>query len=286
MKHKFIWLIPTSISIVTAALFPIMAADAVTILPPFLSLLLTYIFASIMLLWLVAWQKKLHELKNKVAWKYGLYVGLLNSVAFYGFYYFGLITTSPGNAALIAQTEVIFSFLFFQAWHKEALSRSHIIGAFLIIIGAIYLLTPKTTDWNVGDILICAGMIFAPFGNHFAKLARKEVSVTTLLTMRYTASLPFLFVLTCIFEWSVGTTEIQWALKGLFLTAWLVFVLKNICWVEAIRHVTVTRILSIHGFAPFLTLLFVWILKDTEPTSTQIISGIPMLIWVLLLCRK
>ncbi len=280
------WLLPTIISITMAALFPIMASDAVRALPPFMSLGITYVFASSMLLLILWIQKKTHELKNIRAWKYGLYIGLLNSIAFYGFYYFGLLTTSPGNAALIAQTEVIFAFLFFQVGKKESLSRVHIIGAILIILWALYLLLPRTTGWNTGDILICIGMMFAPLGNHFAKISRKETSVTTVLTTRYITSIPFLIVLTLLFETTPDISTVRDVLPALVMMAGLVFVLKNICWVEAIRHVTVTRILSIHWFAPFLTLMIIWMFRDTAPTTIQLVSGLPMLVGVLLLCRE
>lgn len=108
------------------------------------------------------------------------------------------------------------------------------------------MLLPRTTGWNTGDILICIGMMFAPLGNHFAKISRKETSVTTVLTTRYITSIPFLIVLTLLFETTPDISTVRDVLPALVMMAGLVFVLKNICWVEAIRHVTVTRILSIH----------------------------------------
>lgn len=280
------WLLPTIISILISAIFPIMAFDAVKLLPPFLSLFVTFFFASIILLCVVIWKKKTHELKNPVAWKYGIYVGLLNSVAFYGFYYFGLLHTSPGNAALIAQIEVLIAFLLFQSWHKEALSRSHILWILCILAWAVYLLLPKTVWWSIGDILVWIGVMFAPLGNHFAKLARKEVSATSVLLIRYITALPFLLFLTLLFEKWINIDKVSDTFWSLIMMAALVFVLKNICWIEAIRHVTVTRILSIHGFAPFLTIIFMWILRDTIPTIPQIVSGIPMVLGVYLLTRE
>lgn len=286
MNKKKTWLYPTFWSIVIAGIFPILASEILKNSQPFLQLTGTFFFASIVLWILLLIKGKLHELKNPSAWKYGLLTWVLNWALFYGFYYLGLKFTTPWNAALISQSEVIFSFLFFQSWKKEAFSKEHIFWSLLLVFWALYIILPKTDGINIWDILVLLAMVFAPLWNYFQKKWRTYVSVYSFLFMRYITTIPFVIL------WSFLLGEYKhFELNGLVISQmilmWiLVFTIKNILWVEAIKMVTVTRILALHGFAPFLTLVILWIFFHTPPTTTQFIVGLPMFFGVLLLTKK
>lgn len=285
MKSKMTWLYPTFWSILIGSIFPILASETLKSAPPFLTLTITFFIAAIALGIVIIFQKKTKELSHKSAWKYAFYTGIFNGVLFYGFYYFGLLTTSPWNAALVAQTEVVFSFLYFQAWHKESLSKNHIIGALLLILWAVYLIIPRTSWWNHGDILVLIGMMFAPLGNYYQKKWRTKISAQTFLFMRYICTIPFVFTISFMRN-EIGTPLWYNILWQMALMGIMVFVIKNILWVESIRLVTVTRILALHGFMPFLTIILVWWIYWNLPTQAQLMSGIPMIIWVYFLSKE
>lgn len=285
MEHKTTWLYPTLGSILIGSIFPILASHTLKSAPAFLTLTVTFSVAVIILWIIILLQRKIYELKNKEVWRYGLLTGIFNGLLFYGFYYAWLLSTTPGNAALIAQTEVIFSFLYFQAWHKESLSRSHIWGAVILLCWAIYILIPKSTGWNYWDLLIMIGMMFAPVGNFYQKKWRTHASSYTFLFTRYICTIPFVLWASLLSR-EVYTPITWWVFLQMALMGTVVFVIKNILWVEAIKTITVTRILALHGCMPFLTFLIIWVFQWLPPTISQLVSWIPILAWVILLSRK
>lgn len=286
MKNKSAWLYPTFGSILIGAIFPILASSTLKSTPPFLTLTLTFVTAAIFLGFILLIQGKIGELRNKKAWEYWFLTGVLNGACFYGFYYFWLLSTTPWNAALVAQTEVFFAFLYFQAWKKESLSKEHIFGILLLIVWVIYLLLPKASGWNLGDIIILIGMMFAPLGNYYQKTGRTHVSSYSFLFIRYICTIPLTGAISLLSGEKVDILILHSVIWQIILMGVIVFVVKNILWVEAIKTVTVTRILALHGCMPFLTLLIIWAFQGWLPTSTQLFSWIPILIGVILLSRK
>lgn len=49
---------------------------------------------------------------------------LIIGIGFYSFYFLGLQYTTAGNASIIAQTEVLFSFIFFTYYEKNIYQSS------------------------------------------------------------------------------------------------------------------------------------------------------------------
>ena len=134
MNKKQNWLIYMLLSTIIWSFFPIISGISLKNIPPFFLLMLATFFAGVSFFIVILVQKKLHELRNIQAWKYALFASVLIGVFHYGFYFSGLRYTTPGNAGIIAQTELIFSFFFFQLGKKESLSWKHIGGIVLIFV--------------------------------------------------------------------------------------------------------------------------------------------------------
>jgi uncharacterized membrane protein len=98
MENKNSWLYFTLGSALLWSLFPIISSDALKTTPPFLTLSITLLIASIFFFALVIVSGKFHELKNIKAWKYATITAIFIGVLHYGLYYSGLRLTSPGNA--------------------------------------------------------------------------------------------------------------------------------------------------------------------------------------------
>lgn len=284
--HKNSWITFTYISIVLWAIYPVLAWATVRDTPPFFSLVLTFTISSILFLPVITWKRGWSELKNPLAWKYGFLAAIFIDVVLYGLYYSGLRFTSANNAALVAQAEVIFSYFFFQIIRKERFTREHIFWTILILLGATYLLFPGSSKWNIGDVMVCLAFVFAPLGNLYQKKWREHISSTSFLFIRYICSIPLVLLMSIGF-WEIHAWIFSWQL---FWQIWgmslLVFVVLNIFWVESIKDETVTRILALYGLVPFFTMLIMWALYHTAPTSAQLISGIPMFLGVYLLTKK
>lgn len=283
---KNTWIFSTFWSIILGALFPILASQVVHEVPPFLTMGITYWIAFLIILVIIIFSWKLPELRNKKALKYAFFAAIIIGVINFGLYYYGIQFTTPGNAALISQTEIIFSFIFFQILRKEPLSRSQMIGTLCVIAWAVYLLFPKSTGLNRGDLYILSAMMLWPIGNYFQKQWRHIISGFSLLLIRFWVALPFILVISTISHESFPSTfssTLLWQILGIAI---LINICKKLFWLESIKNITVSRVLALHGLIPFFTLLFAWVFLGTSPTSTQLIAGVPMIIGVLLLTRK
>src|SRR3989344_2654170 len=135
-------------------LFPVITVSTYSNVTPLMSLALSTLLAVPIFAGMLFYKNRWAELKNLSALKDILITTILLGILFYVLFFFGLKYTSPGNASLIALTEVFFSFVFFNIWHKEHISARHIFGAVLMIAGAFIVLYPNKTSLNIGDLLI------------------------------------------------------------------------------------------------------------------------------------
>lgn len=240
-------------------------------------------FAMLFFAFLVTFKKQWHQVFDRRIWKDVLYVAFFLGILLYALYYSGLRYTSAGNASLIGQTEIFFSYLFFQVWKKDKLSMVHGIGAFLMVVGAIIVLLPNFTDLQMGDLLILAAMACAPFGNYFAQRARKKVSSETVLFVRSFISTPFLFILAALFGQAAFSSATIASLPLLALYGVAFFGVEKILWLEGIHRIPVTKANAITCITPLITLLTVWVLQGEIPTPFQVFSIIPLGLGLILL---
>jgi drug/metabolite transporter (DMT)-like permease len=187
--------------------------------------------------------------------------------------------------SIIGLFEVFTSFLFFNLFHKEAFSRVHMIGALLMIFGALIILVPKAEGGiNIGSFFILCATVIAPFGNRFQQKARALVSGETVMFLRNTFAALIFSLLAFIFKQttlagSITTTIII----ALFANAILIFGVSKLLFIEAIHRVTVTRVIAMSSICPLLTLLIAWFILGTKPETLQLLALIPLAVGVLLL---
>ncbi len=118
------------------------------------SLALSSFFASAFFACIITYKKLWHELTVKEALWDVLWGTLLLGIIYYLLQFAGLSLSTPGNAALVSQMEILFSFLLFNVWQKEYLDSSHLLGSGLMLIGAAIVLLPKGSGVSLGDGLI------------------------------------------------------------------------------------------------------------------------------------
>ena len=83
-------------------LFPIITVLSFKTIPSMVSLTISTFLTSIIFFIVILYKGKLHELKNTLLWRYISIVVIFIGIFYYGFYYFGLTHTTPGNAVIIA----------------------------------------------------------------------------------------------------------------------------------------------------------------------------------------
>lgn len=263
--------------------FPIFIIQAFQTVGPHVVLAWNSFFAMIFFAFLITFQKRWYQVFDRAVWKDMLYVALFLGILLYAFYYSGLQYTNAGNASLIAQTEIFFSYLFFHVWQKDTLSRLHALGAMLMVIGAAIVLLPNYQELRIGDFLILVAMACAPAGNYFSMHARKKVSSEAVLFVRLFVSTPFLFFLAFLFGQMTLSGTVMSSLPYLAILGILFFGIEKILWLEGIHRISVTKANAISCITPPITLFAVWVLHNQVPTTFQLTSIFPLAAGLILL---
>ena len=265
------------------AFFPVITVLSYAWIPSLHSLAWSTLFATLTFAIVVSYRKRWGELRNPQLWKYGLLIAFFIGILFYGLYYVGLETTTPGNAAIIALFEVFTASVFFHVFRGEKIPFPHMAGALLMIVGAVIVLAQGFTDFHIGDLLILVATFFTPMGNYFQQRARAIASSDTIMFMRSLLSVPFLFLLAYTLHPNIGLTQVQSSLPILLFSGIILLGLSKIFWIEGIHRISVPKALALQSVVPFLTLLIAWVILAQQPTIWQLTSLVPFVLGVLLL---
>ena len=264
-------------------LFPVITILSLNYLSPLASLAWSTLCSIPVFALILGFKKNWKEITDPSALRDILLMTFFTGILYYVLLFSGLRHTSAGNAGIIALTEVFFSFLLFHVWHKDYISKGHIIGSCLMLLGAIVVLYPNLTEFKIGDILILLAAFIAPFGNFFQQRARKKVSSETILFVRSLIATPFLFAIAYVFGQTSTLSGVRESVFLLLLNGLVLFGFTKILWVEGIHRISVTKANALSSINPLVTLLFAWLLLSNVPTVWQILSLAPMISGLILL---
>ena len=266
--------------------FPIITVLTYHKVPSLIALGWDTFFSAIFFLVLVAVRNRWHEFNSRYFWKYMFGTSIIIGVLFYGFYFIGLSKTTPGNATIIALTEVLTSFIFFNIYKKEIFSKSHIFGAVLMILGALFVLVPGYSGAHLGDFLVLLATIVAPLGNYFQRKARTVASAESMMFARCIISVPFIFILAKVLGMHSVPGGVYSTLPYLILAGVAFFGLSKYLWIEAIHRISITKASALASLTPLLTLLLAWLILHQVPTVWQVASLVPFIVGTLLLTNN
>lgn len=264
-------------------LFPVITVLSYATVPSLISYAWSSIFAALFFAGLVTFRGKWSELLNLELWKYSAYIILFIGILYYGLFFVGLTMTSPGNAAIIALFEIFTSFVFFHVIRRDQISGTHIIGAGLMLTGAIIVLGRNFSGINLGDVLILAATAAAPAGNLFQQRARLIASSEAIMLVRTLATIPIIFALAYLLKMHASLADVQASLLFLVINGVLLFGFTKLLWIEAIHRISVTKANALSSLAPLATLVFAWIFLTQLPTVWQLLSLVPFMLGTLLL---
>ena len=266
--------------------FPVLALLAYNFLSPLKVLAWSTFFASIFFGLLLFLQKRWKEIFVREAWLPILILTLISGILYPTFYFLGLRFTTAGNAAIVAQMEIVFSFLFFGLILKrEKYTMFAVVGAALMFAGVIAVFFSGKFTINPGDALILFATMIAPISNNFQQKARKKVSAVTLLFLRSLIASIFLFCFANFWQ-ETGVNNLTKALPLLLINGIFVFGLSKIFWIEAIHRIPVAKAISLNAITPIFTLIYAFFLLHEVPTIWQFIA-LPLIIGGgILLTRK
>jgi drug/metabolite transporter (DMT)-like permease len=265
------------------ACFPVLASFSGAKLPGLVFLTWTILVGIIFFFCILVYKGLLSELSNKLFWKYAFYIALLNGGFFYVFYFLGLERTTPNNVSLLGQTEILFSLLFFNVLRKEHISGEHKAGIALMVLGALLVLLPNFSHFNIGDFFIVIAFIVGPIGNHFQQKVRKVVSAETALFGRNLISLPIIFPLSFLLEKNVSYSFPTESVIIILLNGILILGFSRIFWMEGLHRVSVTKATAMGAMNPLTTMVMSWLILHQAPTLIQLTAFIPLFIGLMLL---
>lgn len=264
-------------------LFPVVTVATYAGLSPLSSLGWSLVCTAVFFLGLVAYRNLWSELKNPALWRYTLFIAFFLGTLYYGLFFIGLAHTTPGNAALIAQFEVLTSFLFFNIARREHISREHIAGSVLMLIGACVVLVPNISTPNLGDLLILASTFAPPLGNLYQRKARAIASSETIMLLRSSLTIPIAFLGAVLLGGLPPFSSVWSSLPFLAVNGIILLGVSKIFWIEGIHRISVTKANALSSFGPLVTLLLAWLFLEQAPTVWQLSSIIPLIVGTFLL---
>lgn len=267
-------------------LFPVITVLSQNKLPTLISLGFSTLFSSAFFALVISYKKKWRELRNTSALKDILIATIILGILFYILFFTGLRYTSPGNASILALSEVFFSYLYFHVWRKDKLPSQHLMGAALMILGGIIIFYPNLQQFQYGDLLILSAVFIAPLGNFYQKRARSKVSSEMILFLRSSISAAVIFMLAFLFRDSFSISGFNYSLIFLLINGVLLLGLSKILWIEGIHRINVMKANALASLSPLITLLFAFLLLQKAPTVHQLLAFIPMFLGVYFLSKQ
>ena len=270
------------------SLFPILTILSLSNIGPLFALSATSFFALIFFTFVVSYKRKWAELKEKTAIKDAVWAALFLGVFFYSLYFVSLNYTTAGNASLIARMSIFTSFLFFNVIHREHITWKQMLGAVLMVVGAVIVMLPGVLEdfaINIGDLIMLLVICMNPIGNFFQRRARKTISGETILFIRTLVVVPVTFVLALLFGETIKFQELGHSLPYIIIIGFLLFGISKMWWIEGIHRISVTKAEALGALGPLLTLFFAYIILKEAPTVFQLLSFIPLSLGVFFLTR-
>lgn len=257
--------------------FPILSIVAMSYVGALHTYMYSLVIAFFFYIAIMYKRDRFKELKNRDAYK-DLLLTTFWITTIFTFIFIGLRYTTAGNMAVLVFLQVFFSYLYFNVFGKEKMDTIHLIGAVMMVIGAIVILVPEDFSFNKGDLLILASAAMAPIVNLYQKRARVYCSAETILGFRTIVGFPFVAILAYFLEPAVSYENFMSALPYIFLIATGIYVAAKIMWIEALNRMSITKLSAMLALMPVFTLIFAYFYLDEVPELRQILGIAPVLV--------
>lgn len=274
-------------------LSPVAGKYAVGVISP---VLLVFLGTLIGVLYFAPWitkNKKWGELfAPQTRWKF-LFIGTFGTALPFTISLIALHYTTPGNAAILQQSELLYSLLFAGIFLKEFPSRQQLLGSALIVAGVLIILLKEhyTPRWT-GDLLIVGSTWMLQAGSTVAKKLPKHLDYRVIGMARNLFALPALAVILgimCLWgePFVLKPNAQMFAVLG--YTGLLKYGLAMVVWYKAIRALDLSKVTAIYLSYPVLSLVISAAL-GLEHISAHQFAGLALTLtgayWVSLTVKK
>jgi drug/metabolite transporter (DMT)-like permease len=257
--------------------FPILSIVAMSYVGALHTYMYSLVIAFFFYMAIMYKRDRFKELKNRAAYR-DLLLTTFWITFIFTLIFIGMRYTTAGNMAVIVFLQVLFSYLYFNVFGKEKMQTIHLIGAFIMGVGALIILFPADFAFNKGDWLILISAAAAPIVNLYQKRAREYCSAETILGFRTVVGFPFVALLAYFLEPAVTYENFMLALPYIFLIATGIYVAAKIMWIEALNRLSITKLSAMLALLPVFTLFFAYLYLDEVPELRQMMGIIPVLI--------
>ena len=210
-------------------------------------------------------------------------VTILIGVIFYGLNFIGFQHTSAGNGSIILMMELFFTMGILRWWGGEYLSPAQVVGAILMLVGAVLVLFQGTFVPQKGDLLLLAATVFPPLGNFYAREARQFVSSSVVLFCRSVLSAGFLLLAALCVNGVPLIGDLQHSFPYLLINGFVLFGLSKLLWLETIHRIEISVGLALGAVTPAFTLLYANLILGDIPTAFQLWGLLPTMAGIVLL---
>ena len=257
-------------------LSPIMGKYAAGLISP---AVLVFLGTLLGVAYFAPWITKHHkwgELFARETWDKFLFIGTFGTALPFTVFLIALHYTTPGNAAILQQSELIYSLLFATLFLKEFPGRGQLGGSALIILGVLIILLKEqyTPRWT-GDLLIVGSTWMLQAGSTLAKKLPKHLDYRVIGMARNLFALPALLVILGVmyawhepFLWK--STATAWVVLG--YTGIFKYGLAMVVWYKAIRALDLGKVTAIYLSYPVLSLLLSAALGLDSVTPHQVLG--------------
>ncbi|WP_428075437.1 DMT family transporter [Candidatus Avelusimicrobium aviculae] len=273
-------------------LSPIAGKYAVGVISP---VLLVFLGTLIGVLYFTPWITKNHKwgelLAKETRWKF-LFIGTFGTALPFTISLLALHYTTPGNAAILQQSELLYSLLFAALFLKEYPTKSQLAGSALIVLGVAFILIKEhyTPRWT-GDLLIVGSTWMLQAGSTLAKKLPAHLDYRLIGMARNLYAIPALLIIVAVLAWCdtlVLKPNLQ-MFSVLTYTGVLKYGLAMVLWYKAIRMLDLSRVTAIYLSYPVLSLIGSVLLGLERVTPYQILGLLLTLsgaYWVSFLVKK
>lgn len=253
---------------------PVAGKYAVGVISP---ALLVFLGTLIGVFYFTPWITKNHKWGELFApetrWKF-LFIGTFGTALPFTISLIALHYTTPGNAAILQQSELFYSLLFAALFLKEFPSKAQLAGSALIVAGVLIILIKEqyTPRWT-GDLLIVGSTWMLQAGSTVAKKLPKHLDHRVISMARNLFALPALvIILAAMWLLKENFTLVPNArmFSVLAYTGLLKYGLAMVVWYKAIRALDLSKVTAIYLSYPVLSLLISAGLGLETPTLYQL----------------
>lgn len=230
---------------------------------------------------------------KETRWKF-LFIGTFGTALPFSIILWAFHYTTPGNAAILQQSELVYSLIIAAIFLHEVPTRQQLLGSGLILAGVLLILLKEqyTPRWT-GDLMI----VFTPWMFQAASCVAKRLPGhlhhRTIATARSIYALPVLTLLLVFIAWQNGgqltfRPGLQltwvWLYTGILKYGWAM-----ILWYQAIRALDLGKVTAIYLSYPVLSFLLSILLGLETPHMYQVLGMVLTLsgaYWISLLVRR